>query len=260
MLKKTKKVASTKICYETAADKNPYQTQKLYLAGYDIEEIARQRSFIDTIFLMFTGELPKSNQDKELLETLMVLFSIPSPRHPATRAAMNSGICKTNAEHLLPISLMTIGGEQLGAIEVKNCYDFLSENLSTSAKLVANSLINSRNDEQHHIAPGFGQVYGAIDPLAMSFLNALLKIKPESKTLNWVINLLKYLEKHDFGILDVGVAACVFHELSLGARESIGLYQYIRAPGLLAYAMEQTHNPVSAIPLLEDSQYELINK
>tara|TARA_R110002050_G_scaffold129015_10_gene250490 strand:+ start:1257 stop:2045 length:789 start_codon:yes stop_codon:yes gene_type:complete len=252
--------ATTKICLEKACEDNPYQAEKIYLSGYDIEELADKCSYIDMIFLMFTGEFAKSSEDKELLKTLQILFSLPSPRHPSARAAMNSGICKTNEEHLLPISLMALGGAQSGALEVKECINFINENLEIPAKQAADKLAKLWSNTHEHIAPGFGQLYGSADKLSHSFLEKLLKIKPEGTTLKWVSSFVTHIKKHDAGILDVGVAACVFHELSFGSRESVGLYQLMRAPGLLAYAMEQTHKPISAIPMLEDSQYELIKK
>lgn len=252
--------ASTKLCLEIPCDENPYQAKNLYVSGYDIEELADKCSFIDMIFLLFTGEFAKTPEDKELLKTLQVLLSVASPRHPAARAAMNSGLCKANEEHLLPISLMALGGNQSGALEVKNAIHFINENIENSAEQAADKLIKTWLNKHNHIAPGFGQLYGGSDLLSNSFLEKLLKIKPEGKTIKWVSSFVTHLNKHSIGILDVGVAACIFHELSFGARESVGLYQLMRAPGLLAYAMEQTHKPISAIPMLEDEQYELIKK
>ena len=252
--------ASTKICLETACKENPYQAKKLYVSGYDIEELADKCSFIDMIFLMFTGEFAKSPEDKELLKTLQMLLSISSPRHPAARAAMNCGICKANEEHLLPISLMALGGSQSGALEVKECINFINENLEKSAEQTADNLAKFWLNKHEHIAPGFGQLYGNPDCLSSSFLEKLSTIKPEGKTIKWVSSFTTQLGKYHTGILDVGLAACIFNELSFGARESVGLYQLLRAPGLLAYAMEQTHKPISAMPMLEDDQYELIKK
>ena len=245
---------------ETPCDENPYQTEKLHISGYNIEELADKCSYTDMIFLMFTGELPKKNEDKELLKTLQILLSVSSPRHPAARAAMNSGICKTNEEHLLPISLMALGGNQSGALEVKACFNFINTHMTKPATQVADDFAKLWFNKHQHIAPGFGQLYGEPDKLSQSFFSKLSKIKPEGKTIKWVSSFITQLKEHNAGALDVGVAACIFHELSFGARESVGLYQLLRAPGLLAYAMEQTHKPISAIPMLEDEQYELIKK
>lgn len=252
--------ASTKICLETPSNSNIYQAQALHVAGYNLSELAQQCSITDMIFLMFTGELAKCAQDRELLKTLQVLLSIPSPRHPAARAAMNAGICKTNEEHLLPISLMALGGEQSGALEIKASIEFLQNNLANSPQELADTLINTYQGKHAHIAPGFGQLYGSSDQLSFDYLKQMLKLKPEGKVLQWVSSFTEQLNKHNHGILDVGLAASIFHELSFAARESVGLYQLFRAPGLLAYSMEQTHKPISAMPMLKDEQYELASK
>ena len=249
--------ASTAICLEEPSSDNPYQAEKIYLSGFDVEELADKCSYVDTLFLLFSGDFAKCKEDRKLLEHLLVLFSIPSPRHPAARAAMNSGLCKSNPEHLLPISLMALGGKRAGAHEVKLCIDFIQEHIDVPVEQAVIKLLNSWNNSHDHIAPGFGQLYGSIDCLSDSFLDKLVKIKPEGQTVKWLSNFHSRLKQNNMGILDVGIAACVFHELSFGAREAIGLYQLIRAPGLLAYGMEQTHNPLSAIPMLDDSQYEL---
>jgi citrate synthase len=249
--------ATTKLCLEKPCKGNPYQPARLYLSGYDIEELAEKCDPVDALFLMFTGEFAKNQEDKQLLANLQVMLSIPSPRHPAARAAMSSGVSKTSEEHLLPISLMALGGTQSGALEVKASIDFIVEHLDEPAEDVADKLAASWRDKHKHIAPGFGQLYGSPDSLSSSFLKKIVPLKPEGRILNWVCRFNAKLKEYDAGVLDVGLAASVFHELSFGGRESVGLYQLLRAPGLLAYAMEQTHNPVSAMPMLEDEQYAL---
>lgn len=251
---------STSICLEEMSEENDYLATKLYVSGYDLEELADNLSLCEILFLQFTGELPQSQADRKLLNTLMVLLSTPSPRHPATRAATACGISKTNAEHLLPISLMAIGGDQLGAAEVEKCYRFLTNNIERPVEQVTANLVTQWQDKTHHITPGFGQLYGDIDPLTHTFFNKMCQIKPEGKTIQWVSQFIRQLTEHQAGLLDIGLAACIFHELRLGARESVGLYQLFRAPGLLAYGMEQTHKPVSAIPLVKDNRYELVEK
>ncbi len=248
---------TTKICLETPSSGNPFQTEKMHLSGYDLAELAKQCSMADIIFLLFSGELPSSEENKTLLEALMVLYALPSPRHPAARAAMNAGISKTNTEHILPIAMMAIGGEQSGAVEVKHCWDFIEQHCGSPVAPLVAKLSADCGDKKQHLAPGFGQSYGGIDPLSGQFFKQLLSIKPAAKSLQWISDLLAELSTHQIGILDVGVVAAVLHELSFGARESIALYQLITAPGLMAYGLEQSHKPVSAIPMLKDDDYEL---
>ena len=45
-----KKIA-TKICLEKASENNSFQTEKLYLSGYDLEDLAENSSMAEIVFL-----------------------------------------------------------------------------------------------------------------------------------------------------------------------------------------------------------------
>lgn len=93
---------------------NPYIAEHCRCRGYDLFELVQKRSFVDIIYLLLRGELPTKDQ-AQLFETLLVALINPGPRHPATRAAMNAGVGKTNTAHILPIALPVLGGDHLGA-------------------------------------------------------------------------------------------------------------------------------------------------
>ena len=108
------KSINTQICKEVPAKDNPYLAQKKIIHGYDLFDLIEKRSFVDVLYLLFSGELPNRKQAK-ILEKLMIAFANPGPRHPAVRASMNAGIGKTNTAHILPIGLTTLGGDHCGA-------------------------------------------------------------------------------------------------------------------------------------------------
>lgn len=117
----------TKIWQEQASDDNPYIASSAHCHGYDIFELMKKRSFIDVLFLMFRGELPNKN-DSELLESLMIGLINPGPRHPATRAAMNVGVGKSDVNNILPIGSAVLGGELLGGLAVEAAMRFYRKN------------------------------------------------------------------------------------------------------------------------------------
>ncbi|WP_440876599.1 hypothetical protein [Thalassotalea sp. PLHSN55] len=258
--------ASTSICFEQASDKNPYVAEKMYLAGYDLQQLVEKRSFVDTLFLLFKGELPSSSQAK-LLESLMIALINAGPRDAAVKAAMTAGVSKTKAEHIIPIGLNVLGGEYNGAQAVASAYQFIEKSLNDNpGKLMndihdvitqhSNKASNKKINEQlSSLCPGFNQYYGDIDLLSHNLAKQLFALAPQSPVFNWVSDLLKQLNSLNIGITPTGLAGAVFLQLKLGARESIGLYQLLRAPGILAHGMEQTHKPVTAIPMLPDEQY-----
>ncbi|MCJ8320519.1 MAG: hypothetical protein MJK12_12850 [Colwellia sp.] len=250
------KSIKSKICQEIPSDTNPYLANERLISGYNIEELAEKTTLIDSIYLLFKGELPNAI-DSKLLNSLFISLINLGPRHPATRAAMTAGISKTRAEHLLPIGLMTLGGDKGGASEVELAYLFIQNSLDNSPNVLANELMEKQTDLHTHIAPGFGATYGDIDPILIRIANQLFNIKPESVIFKWCLKFINEIAKHNAGWLVSGLAAAVFLELKMGKRESVGLFQLACAPGLLAHAMEQTHRPITDMPLLEDENYVL---
>lgn len=244
--------ARTRLCLEQPSPTNPYLTETLYLAGYDLQQLVQKRSFSDTLYLLFCQQLPNAAQS-ELLEKLMTGLICASPRHAASRAVMSAGISKTNPEHLLPIGLLTLGGKQGGAAEVQQAYQFLQHHLNTTAEQVLHQ--NPATSRHQHPVPGFGALFGDIDPLMQKLAEYLLSLEGAGPHLRFGQQLADAMAADGYGWLDTGLCAAVCADLALGARESVALYQLFRAPGLIALGMEQSHLPIHALPLLEDEHY-----
>ncbi len=236
--------ASSRITEEIAAPGQPFVAAAQRIAGYDLLALTQQRSFSDVLLLLLTGELPDKPKS-QLLEKLLIALCNAGPRHPATRAVMTAGVSKARAEHLLPIGLEVLGGERQGAAEVARAWQFLAHQLE-------------HPDTALPPAPpaGFGQLYGTADPLQADLLNLLAAQTGAGAALKLCLQLQKQLAPLEAGILDTGLCAACSLDLGIGARESIGLFQLLRAPGLLAHGMEQTHFPITAAPLLDDKDYD----
>lgn len=251
----------TNIMFEKPVKDNPYISEASYLHGYDLVELINKKSFVETLLLLFTGELPKKSET-ELLNRLMIALINLGPRHPAIKSAMVAGVSKTNAEHLLPIGLSVLGGSSNGANEVADSINFLLTNIDNDPKEVAANLISNNEHQKEgefHICPGFGNQYGAIDVLSESLSNQvfspLLNCDVTSKYIEWVHLFNQSLKPYHLGVLKTGLAATVFCQLGIAARESIGLFQILCAPGIFAQGVEQTHKPITAMPMLSDEQH-----
>ncbi|MCU4675145.1 hypothetical protein N7931_05810 [Catenovulum sp. 2E275] len=253
----------TSILLETASDKNPYISQKHYLHGYELTDLIKQKSFIDTLILLFTGELP-TLKDSQLLERLMIALINLGPRHPAVKSAMVAGVSKTNPEHLLPIGLSVLGGQKNGALEVSESVNFIYHHVESCPESVIESILSqtdlTKNEGEIHLAPGFGNQYGGCDEHCLALSQIVFEPyftqPPEKNTiLQWVKQFSLLLNKQNQGLLKTGLAAAVFCQLGIPARESIGLFQLICAPGIFAQGVEQTHKPITAMPMLTDEQH-----
>ncbi len=248
----------THIWQEQPLESNPYLTQTSRCHGYDVMSLAQKRSFVDMLYLLFRGELPSIEQS-QLLETLMVAFINPGPRHPATRAAMNAGVGKTNATHILPIALSILGGAHLGGTEVEEAMLFLKRHSRNDPARLAKDLVRDTEQKEGdiHIAPGFGSRFGGIDPMPGKVAVLLNDMPGSGKALNWGASFVQNLEFHKMGWLTTGVAAAVFCDLGFLPLAGAGLFQLICAPGLLAHGLElaSPYKSIAAMPFLTGEHY-----
>ncbi len=260
----------TRILLEEASAETPYIAKKNYLHGYDLNQLIAKKSFTDTLLMLFIGELPKQ-VDSQLLERLMIALINLGPRHPAVKAAMVAGVSKTNTEHLLPLGLSVLGGSENGALEVSAAVEFINQHIMLPPRQVLDTLLTqakpAANEGEFHICPGFGNQYGAVDKLCLSLADSVFEPYIQASDvsadiLNWVIQFNQLLNQHNLGLLKTGLAAAVFCQLGIPSRESIGLFQLICAPGIFAQGVEQTHKPITAMPMLSDEQhiYQTKNK
>ncbi len=248
---------ATRIWQEIPSAHNPYIAESCQCHGYDALELAEKRSFSDVIFLLHAGELPSAQQSR-LFETLLVALSNPGPRHPATRAAMNAGVGKTNPAHILPISQSVMSGDHLGGGEVSASMTFLRKNRKNTPEQVVHELI-SQNERPEtgdwHIAPGFGSRFGDIDIISERIATLLMTLPGKGPALDWANEFVKPLHEHNMGWLSTGLAAAVFLDLGFHPRAGAGLFQITSSPGLLAHGLELANKPRTALPFPDDDHY-----
>jgi len=244
----------TRIWYEEPSKDNPYIAENNLCHGYDILELAKKRSFVDTLYLLFRGELP-SKEDSIILEHLMIALINPGPRHPATQSAMNAGVGKTDPAHILPIGLTILGGEYSGASEVEPCMRFLRKNRKRPVNEVVDKLLKEKASDDDFLTPGFGSKFGSIEIMTQKFVDQILYLNKDQQTLYWANEFSKKMNAYNVGWLPTGLAAAVFSDLGFQPRTCIGLFQLLSAPGLLAHGMELANKPVTAMPFISDENY-----
>jgi hypothetical protein len=251
------KKSNTSIWREESDANNPYVAQTCRLHGYDVFDLVSNCKFVDTLFLLFTSELPTTEQS-QLLESLMVFLINPGPRHSATRAAMNAGVSKADHAHILPIGMIAMGGNHLGSTEVENSINFLNSNLSFDPEEISKKLLEAHKpvtEGDCHIAPGFGTRYNSIDNVSLKMANYLTGLPGAGSSLKWGSIFANEISNIGMSWLSTGIAAAVFNDLGIGAREGAGLFQLMSSPGILAHGLEQTHKPITAMPMLQDEDY-----
>lgn len=249
-------IFNTSICLEEATDGNPFVAQQRYIRGFPVDELWQHSSFIETLLLMFTGDIP-SHTSAALLERLFVGLMNLGPRDAGVRAAMTAGVSNTAEEHLLPIGLIATGGENNGAGEIKPACKFIIKNSKTDPIQCARDLMAQPRPTHAHIAPGFGGHYGTIDPILARLAEDCFTLMPDSRIFNWCRTFTAEIAACHQGLLAPGLVAAVCCELGIRATEAVAIYQLCKAPGIAAQGFEQLRHPIQSNPLLADEDYEL---
>lgn len=254
--------AATRIWAEQPSSDNPYIAASALCHGYDLFELMDKRSFVDVFYLLFRGDLP-SAAEAQLLQSLMIALINPGPRHPATRAAMNVGVGKTNPMHILPIASAVLGGEFQGGGEVENAMRFLRKyqktNPSDLQTLAPDEDVSDQSGDEAPTSPtpGFGKRHGGIDLMAAGIAARLVKLDAAGKALKWGDDFAKTLAPSGSGWFITGVAAAVFADLGFQPKAGGALFQLIGAPGLVAHGLEVANKPITAMPYVSDANYTI---
>ncbi len=252
------KRTATRLWHELPATDNAYITAQSRCHGYDLMQLMQKRSFIDVLYLLFRGELP-SPDEAALFEALMVGFINPGPRHPATRAAMNAGIGKTDPGLILPIALTTLNGKHNGAGSLEEGMRFLRQQRhpaqDTARQLLATTERPTEGD--CNIAPGFGSHYNGIDQMSQQIAEHLRHMPAAGTALNWGQQFAQALAEEGMGWLATGIVAAVLTDLGFQPRAAAGIYQIISAPGLFAHGVELANKPMTAMPFIADEDYQI---
>lgn len=254
--------AATRIWAEQPSLDNPYIAASALCHGYDLFALMEKRSFVDVFYLLFRGELP-SAAEAQLLQTLMIALINPGPRHPATRAAMNVGVGKTNPLHILPIASAVLGGEYQGGGEVENAMRFLRKHQKTKPvdwqhlATDQDAADETADESSTSTTPGFGKRHGGIDLMAAGIAERLVTLEAAGKALKWGNEFAKTLAPHGSGWLMTGVAAAVFADLGFQPKAGGALFQLLGAPGLVAHGLEVANKPITAMPYVSDANYSI---
>jgi citrate synthase len=247
---------ATRIWQEQPSDDNPFIATSAMCHGYDLFELMHKRSFVDVFFLLFRGELPGKNES-QILQALMIALINPGPRHPATRAAMNVGVGKTDPLHIVPIATAVLGGDYQGGGEIESAMRFLRKQLHTDAHEFSHALSENEVNQtcSENVMPGFGQRYGGIDLFAANVAKELCELPGAGPALVWGCKFADELAASGRGWFMTGVAAAIFADLGFHPRVGGCLFQLMGAPGMLAQGLELANKPITAMPFVSDENY-----
>lgn len=240
----------TKIFQEIPSSDNPYCESEVYCHGYNQFELINNLRFPEYLFLLLRGRLPEENE-VDLLNKMLIAFSNPGVRHPATRAAISAGVGRTLPENVLPAALMILNGKESGIGSLEPAMKFIR----SAVKREPSSIFE---DIEKNIV--FGLYHGS-EYVFLNRINSFFLHEEQWPHLQMGMRFINYSKNKGelIGWHWHGLAAAALCDLDIPANIAPGLMQIICAPGLLVQGMECARQSPTVLPFVTDENYEIEN-
>jgi citrate synthase len=174
-------------------------------------------------------------------------------------------VSKTRTPHILPISLIVLGGEH-AAGGVESSMRFIRRHKKKPVESLVSSYLEKHvgSEEDAELMPGFGPRFGTREPLYANLANTIRRRfdKTDLPFLDWALAIDKELQnkRTNHAIKSNGLAAAILLDLGFHPRFGSALMQWLVAPGLLAHGLEMSNKPLTAMPFVTDDSYHHLDK
>lgn len=239
-------------------------TEKVFIRGYDLEDLIGNLPFTAAVYLLIRGDLPTPSQVRVLDGVLSAVldYGLEKPGTVAARFAVsaNPSMAAGLATACLSVGQHTLATEDTGRFIVETYVRYEASGLSMSD--FADQEVTRLRESRRRI-PGLGHpVFKQVDPRAA----VLKKLAVEESCWPASAELYEALHasfarlpgKEDIPINDVGVMAAVLVGLGFTPEEGTGIAILSTMPGLIAHVSEElrTGRPIRVVPR-EAVQYEV---
>lgn len=237
-------VIRTRIWEELPESDNPFAAAACYCAGYDVYgELLGKASWIEYLYLLFTGERPTLEQAK-LLEGLALALANPGPRDHSVRAAMNGGVGGSTYAACL-MAALAVGAGQLGGAREVACAMSAWQQCGADLARWREHLSAAVPTEQASVwpapehPPGFDPNGKTCATPVRQVLAYLERCAPGGN-LSWLQKQRSGLEiAAGCPLAMTGVAAAALTDLGLDPNQGEMLFLLLRLPGAAVHALEQ---------------------
>jgi citrate synthase len=209
---------------------------EILVRGYPIEQLTRQCSFGDVVYLLLTGELPKANEGR-LVEAILVSCCEHSLASPSVDAVRFVASCGVPLQTAVAAGVSAIGDVHGGAIEP--CARVLQK--AVAEKQSGEQVLRDLKTKGQRI-PGYGHAVHKADPRT----TVLLSLAEEWKLVGEHTKLARGIEKATESVLGRslpmnvdGVIAALMCDMGIDPALGKAFFIIGRAPGYTAHAYEQ---------------------
>jgi len=223
------------------------EPNRILIRGYRLDELMGRASFSDSIYLLFTGELPTPSIGR-LVDAMLVSFVDHGATPPSTLAARNAATTGASLRGSVAAGVLGFGRHHGG--DALACRQLLDDGLAsvrtgTAPDAVAVRIVERLVEADDIPPPGFGHRYHTRDPRAVRLLQVAHELEVDEDYTGMIRALERALEAHpalgDYPLpINVdGAIAAVCGDLGLPSEVADALLVISRVPGIAAHALEE---------------------
>jgi citryl-CoA lyase len=229
---------------------------KVFIRGYDLEDMIGKIPFAASTFLLLRGRLP-SPAEARLLDTVLSAILDYSLQKSGTVAARYVASANPNMAAALATGILGVGKNTMDpAGTARFCIDAYAryEASKKPAKVFAGEIVAELREKKQRI-PGLGHpVFRYVDPRAQKLRDSAVAAGiwgPRAEFFEEIFRAFTRLPGKDSIVLnDIGMMALVLVEMGFTPEETTGLAILSTLPGVIAHVTEELREgrPIRTVP------------
>ncbi len=226
-----------------------------FIRGYALEELIKNHSFVETIFLILRGQLPTEKETK----MLNALFTAAIDHGPGTASGQVVRItasAKNNLHTSLAAGILAMGERHGGAIEgAAKFFQF-----HVGEEHVA-GLVKTFKQEKIRI-PGYGHAVLKVDHRSKALFDMAREVGFFGKHCEFALAVHDALNEQSSKPLPInidGSMAAILSDMGFDWQIMKGLFIIARVPGLVAHIYEEMTND-AGLRRLDQGEIEYVGR
>ncbi|MDO8428897.1 MAG: citryl-CoA lyase [Candidatus Diapherotrites archaeon] len=228
--------------------------KKTIVRGHDIQDLVKNNTFTEGIFLTWQGRLP-NEKERKMLDAILVSCMEHGPNAPTILSSRIVASAGNSLNASVAAGVLSVGEHHGGAIE--QCAKLFQEQINQTGKQIVKEF-----EEKKKRIPGYGHKIYTTDPRTVQLLEIAQKLGFFGKFVKLSLEIEKELETLKGKKLCLNVDGCIaalMSELGFSWQYGKGFFIISRTTGIIAHAVEET---VKEKPFrrLDESEVEYIGK
>ncbi len=228
---------------------------KEIIRGKKLEDLVKKHTFSQSIFLLFTGRMPKKNEAR-VFDAMLTSAIDHSPAVTSALSARLSASAVNDIHTSLAAGILGFG--QRHGVAIQNAMEFLCV-VAHDTEVTPTEIVKEYKEAKQRI-PGYGHRVLAKDHRSTTLFALAKKEKIFGEHCQVALAVEKELNKQSSKPLPLnidGSMAAILCDMGFSPQQGVSVFLAARVPGLLAHICEEVSQG-GGLLRLEDNEVEFV--